>query len=43
MDVTGMRGKCLDLNGIAQGRQNWRALVKMEMKFVFHKYKELLD
>ena len=35
--------KCVDSNGTDKGRQNWRAVVKMEMKFGFHKYGELLD
>jgi len=43
MGVTGVGGKYMHLNGIAQDRQNWRALVKMEVKFWFHKYRELLD
>jgi hypothetical protein len=43
MGVTGVRGKCMDLNGIAQGRQNWWAPVEMEMKFGFNKHRELLD
>jgi hypothetical protein len=43
MDVTGVRGQCMYLDGIVQGRQNWQAPVKVEMKFGFHKYRELLD